>query len=217
MGLLRCKLFFFCLIRLWYSLCITLLAKKVYKCKDKCTVFSVHSLYNSFKDLQIRRPSLETAFDCNKICLLKLEEQRQPHTLNCPTITLSAELSCAHTLLCIWHFDSLTLCVCGCGCVGVCWSVCVCDGVCVRVFMDQWVWQGGGCTCGCIHERMQKLWFQGLSRAAHQTASLLKEASRVRGSNKLRHVVPESLIFTACMIPYSSSKLFTHVEKPSSN
>lgn len=136
MGLLRCKLFFFCLIRLWYSLCITLLAKKVYKCKDKCTVFSVHSLYNSFKDLQIRRPSLETAFDCNKICLLKLEEQRQPHTLNCPTITLSAELSCAHTLLCIWHFDSLTLCVFVAVGVWVCVGLCAC--VMVSVCVCSW-------------------------------------------------------------------------------
>lgn len=104
----------------------------VCKCKDKCTVVFVHNVYNSFKHLQIRRPSLETAFDCNKICLLKLEEQRQPHTLNCPTITLSAELSCAHTLLCIWHFDSLTLCAGVCECV--LGSVCMCPWTseCVR-------------------------------------------------------------------------------------
>lgn len=51
-------------------------------------VQSVH-FYNSFKRSQIGLPSLETAFEHSKVFLLKLEEQRQPHTLNCSTITLS--------------------------------------------------------------------------------------------------------------------------------
>lgn len=90
---------------------------------SKCTSFfvqSIHDFYNSFKRLQTRHPSLEIAFEHNKVFLLKLEEQRQPHTLNCPTITLSVVISAGlHTLLYIWHFDSLTLCVCVCGPVSV--------------------------------------------------------------------------------------------------
>lgn len=60
---------------------------------SKCTglfVRSIHNFYNSFKFVQIRHPSLETALECYKVFLLKLEEQRQPHTRNSPTLTLSA-------------------------------------------------------------------------------------------------------------------------------
>ncbi len=60
-------------------------------------VLSIHNFYNFFKCLQTRQPSLETAFECNKVFLLKLEEQRQSHTLNCPTITLSVVSSAGLT------------------------------------------------------------------------------------------------------------------------
>lgn len=68
--------------------------------------------YCSFKSLQIKKPSFEITLECNKDFLLKPEEQRQLHTLNCSTVTLSVVSSAVlHTLMYIWHFDSLTLCV----------------------------------------------------------------------------------------------------------
>lgn len=67
----------------------------------------------TFKRVQIRHPHLEN--HSNKVSLLKLGEQRQPHTRNCPTITLSLSVvssAVRYTLLYIWHFDFLTLHVC---------------------------------------------------------------------------------------------------------
>lgn len=108
-----------------------------------CTVFfvqSIHNFYNSVKRLQIRHPRLEISFGCSKVFLLKREEQRQPHALNCPTVTLCGELSCAHTLLYIWHFDSVTLCVCHMGQL-----VCQEEGVHVCMHTCEWsVYTGCG-------------------------------------------------------------------------
>lgn len=78
------------------------------------TIFFVQSFYNfysSFKRSQTRHRSLQTTFECSKVFRLKRGEQRQPRTHNSPTVTLCGELSCAHTLLYIWHLDSVTLCV----------------------------------------------------------------------------------------------------------
>ena len=65
-----------------------------------------HGIYNFYNSFEKRHPNLETAFERSSVFLLKLEEQRLLHTLNCPTITLCGELSCVtHSIV---HLALLT-------------------------------------------------------------------------------------------------------------
>lgn len=74
---------------------------------------SLNNVLQRFQELAKKQLGFEITLECNKDFLLKPEEQRQLHTLNCATITLSVVSSAVlHTLMYIWHFDSLTLCVC---------------------------------------------------------------------------------------------------------
>lgn len=65
-------------------------------------------LYDSFTSSQMHANLWKRLLKAIKVFLLKHGEQRRPHTPDCPTVTLGGELSCALTLLYIWHIDTLS-------------------------------------------------------------------------------------------------------------